>query len=217
MMRVKEMWASPTTPLLAGGGTGALHMPRGGVKHLTKMVEIAVLVALAGLAFLATGCYNERRAARAIDEIATFSGQQLAPPHSPLSISLQENQPRQPDQPADLRWQDSPVSDALTSTARRGWLDNLSANDPWRRHIFTPRSPGRQGAWHQQLGRIVDHRFSTFDKLEQFAATAKRAGVSALMLVQIQKTEACPGPWCDELSAAPQTALVPNYNRLQER
>ena len=49
--------------------------------------------------------------------------------------------------------------------------------------------------WHQQLARIVDHRFSTFDAFESYAVKAKKAGASALMLVQIQKTEACPGPW----------------------
>lgn len=35
-------------------------------------------------------------------------------------------------------------------------------------------------AWHQQLARIVDHRFSTLDELQRFALAAKRAGVSAL-------------------------------------
>ena len=50
-------------------------------------------------------------------------------------------------------------------------------------------------SWHQRLARIVDHRFSTFDELLTFALNAKKAGVSALMLVQIQKTEACPGSW----------------------
>ena len=55
------------------------------------------------------------------------------------------------------------------------------------------------GAWHQQLARIVDHRFTTFDELYTFATDAKKAGVSALMLVQIQKTEACPGPWYNGL------------------
>jgi hypothetical protein len=54
-------------------------------------------------------------------------------------------------------------------------------------------------AWHQQLARIVDHRFSTLDELVRFAREAKKAGVSALMLVQIQKTSACPGPWYNGL------------------
>ena len=64
------------------------------------------------------------------------------------------------------------------------------------------------GAWHQQLARIVDHRFTTFDELYTFATDAKKAGVSALMLVQIQKTEACPGPWynglqlCDHINGS---------------
>ena len=64
------------------------------------------------------------------------------------------------------------------------------------------------GAWHQQLARIVDHRFTTFDELYSFATDAKKAGVSALMLVQIQKTEACPGPWynglqlCDHINGS---------------
>jgi len=63
-------------------------------------------------------------------------------------------------------------------------------------------------AWHQQLARIVDHRFLTFDRLESFARKAKLAGVSVLMLVQIQKTEACPGPWynglqlCDHINGS---------------
>ena len=51
------------------------------------------------------------------------------------------------------------------------------------------------GAWHQQLARIVDHRFSTFDELFRFAVDAKRAGAGALMLVEIQKTAECPGSW----------------------
>lgn len=47
--------------------------------------------------------------------------------------------------------------------------------------------------WHQQTARTVDHRFSTFDEFASFARNSKKAGVSVLMLVQIQKTEACPG------------------------
>ena len=35
-------------------------------------------------------------------------------------------------------------------------------------------------AWHQQLARIVDHRFVSFARLQQFARDAKKAGVSAL-------------------------------------
>ena len=64
------------------------------------------------------------------------------------------------------------------------------------------------GAWHQQLARIVDHRFTTLDQLELFAAEAKLAGVSALMLVQVQKTAACPGNWynglqlCDHINGS---------------
>eukprot|EP00900_Chrysochromulina_parva_P027378 jgi/Chrpa1/9274/Chrysochromulina_OHIO_Genome00018311-RA len=54
-------------------------------------------------------------------------------------------------------------------------------------------------AWHQSLARIVDHRFSTFDELYRFATDAKKAGVSALMLVEIQDTRACPGPWYNGL------------------
>ena len=54
-------------------------------------------------------------------------------------------------------------------------------------------------SWHQQLARIVDHRFSTFDELLKFARDAKKAGVSALMLVEIQKTSMCPGPWYNGL------------------
>ena len=63
-------------------------------------------------------------------------------------------------------------------------------------------------AWHQQLARIVDHRFSSFDELLRFARGAKRAGVSALMLVDVQKTSQCPGPWynglqlCDHINGS---------------
>ena len=32
-------------------------------------------------------------------------------------------------------------------------------------------------AWHQQLARIVDHRFSTFKELKEFAQKAKVAGL----------------------------------------
>ena len=46
--------------------------------------------------------------------------------------------------------------------------------------------------WHQQLARIIDHRFRTFRDLEAFALNAKQAGVSALMLVQIQRTQVSP-------------------------
>ena len=64
------------------------------------------------------------------------------------------------------------------------------------------------GAWHQQMARIVDHRFSSFDELYAFALNAKKAGVSAVMLVEIQKTSACPGPWynglqlCDHINGS---------------
>ena len=54
-------------------------------------------------------------------------------------------------------------------------------------------------AWHQQMARIVDHRFSTFGELRRFALDAKKAGVSALMLVEIQNTRAGPGPWYNGL------------------
>lgn len=64
------------------------------------------------------------------------------------------------------------------------------------------------GAWHQQIARIVDHRFSTFAELSTFARNAKKAGVSALMLIEIQNTKACPGPWynglqnCDHINGS---------------
>ena len=64
------------------------------------------------------------------------------------------------------------------------------------------------GAWHQGLARIVDHRFTTLKELDSFARKAKQAGVSALMLVQIQKTSECPGPWynglqlCDHINGS---------------
>jgi hypothetical protein len=53
--------------------------------------------------------------------------------------------------------------------------------------------------WHQQTVRIIDHRFSTFDAFKTFGTNAKKAGVSALMLIQPHKTEACPGPWYNGL------------------
>merc|ERR1719327_612680 len=54
-------------------------------------------------------------------------------------------------------------------------------------------------AWHQQAARIVDHRFSTFAELRTFAMNAKKAGVSVLMLVQLQKSARCPGSWYNGL------------------
>ena len=63
-------------------------------------------------------------------------------------------------------------------------------------------------AWHQQMARIKDHRFSTFEAFETFARDAKQAGVGALMLVDIQKTEKCPGGWynglqlCDHINGS---------------
>lgn len=55
------------------------------------------------------------------------------------------------------------------------------------------------GAWHQQLARIVDHRFTTFAELKVFLTTAKQTGAGAVNLVQIQQTEDCPGPWYNGL------------------
>lgn len=55
------------------------------------------------------------------------------------------------------------------------------------------------GAWHQQLARIVDHRFTTFAELKVFLTAAKQAGAGAVNLVQIQQTEDCPGPWYNGL------------------
>ena len=60
-------------------------------------------------------------------------------------------------------------------------------------------SYGATRQWHQQLARIIDHRFRTFKDLEAFALDAKQAGVSALMLVQIQRAQSCPGPWYNGL------------------
>ena len=63
-------------------------------------------------------------------------------------------------------------------------------------------------AWHQQAARIVDHRFSTFTAMKSFARDAKKAGVSILMLVSVQKTSKCPGPWynglqlCDHINGS---------------
>jgi len=67
-------------------------------------------------------------------------------------------------------------------------------------------------AWHQSLARIVDHRFHSFDVLEDFALTAKKAGVSVLMLVEIHKTASCPGWWygglqlCEHINGSNPTA-----------
>ena len=81
------------------------------------------------------------------------------------------------------------------------------------------------GAWHQQLARIVDHRFTTLHELSAFARNAKKAGVGALMLVQIQKTEACPGPWynglqlCDHINGSypvPDGSLAEWQKMLEE-
>ena len=61
---------------------------------------------------------------------------------------------------------------------------------------------------HQQAARIVDHRFSTFTAMQSFARDAKKAGVSILMLVSVQKTSRCPGPWynglqlCDHINGS---------------
>jgi len=60
--------------------------------------------------------------------------------------------------------------------------------------------------WHQQLARIIDHRFSTFEEFRAFAQNAKQAGVSALMLVGVQNISQCPGGWygglqlCDHIN-----------------
>eukprot|EP01047_Picozoa_sp_COSAG01_P025890 COSAG01_NODE_1651_length_9623_cov_6.232045_1_plen_155_part_00 len=62
--------------------------------------------------------------------------------------------------------------------------------------------------WHQQAARIVDHRFRSFPELLTFARDAKQAGASVLMLVQVQKTAACPGSWysglqlCDHINGS---------------
>ena len=61
------------------------------------------------------------------------------------------------------------------------------------RWINTPR------AWHQQTARTIDHRFLDFPTLLTFARQSKLAGVSNLMLVQIQNTTSCPGGWYNGL------------------
>ena len=79
--------------------------------------------------------------------------------------------------------------------------DNLASNDGLA-FDDNPR------AWHQQLARIVDVRFNTFAHFAGFARDAKKAGVSALMLVQPQKTASCPGGWynglqlCDHINGS---------------
>ena len=80
-------------------------------------------------------------------------------------------------------------------------------------------------SWHQQIARIVDHRFKSFAELERFARTAKASGASVLMLVEIQKTASCPGPWynglqlCDHINGsypAPDGTLAQWQRMLEE-
>ena len=54
-------------------------------------------------------------------------------------------------------------------------------------------------AWHQQTARIKDHRFLDFPTMRDFARQQKAAGVSVLMLVQIHRTDQCPGVWYNGL------------------
>ena len=83
----------------------------------------------------------------------------------------------------------------LMNTARTAPIDDLV----WR---------DAPHAWHQQAARIVDHRFSTFTAMQSFARDAEKAGVSILMLVSVQKTSKCPGPWynglqlCDHINGS---------------
>lgn len=62
--------------------------------------------------------------------------------------------------------------------------------------------------WHQQVARIVDHRFKSFTETASFVANAKKAGVGAVMLVSPNKMEACPGGWynglqlCDHINGS---------------
>jgi hypothetical protein len=63
-------------------------------------------------------------------------------------------------------------------------------------------------SWHQRAVRILDHQFSTFAELKQFATNAKKAGVSVVQLVGVQKRASCPGPWygglqlCDHINGS---------------
>ena len=50
-------------------------------------------------------------------------------------------------------------------------------------------------AWHQQIARIVDHKFQNFSEFAKFSRIAKQAGVSVVNLVNPHKTAACPGSW----------------------
>ena len=50
-------------------------------------------------------------------------------------------------------------------------------------------------AWHQQAVRILDHQFRSFAELKIFATNARKAGVSVVQLVGVQKRASCPGPW----------------------
>ena len=54
-------------------------------------------------------------------------------------------------------------------------------------------------AWHQQAIRIVDHPFTTLVELREFGLQARKAGVSVVELVGVQKTKSCPGVWCGGL------------------
>lgn len=95
------------------------------------------------------------------------------------------------------------IMTSLSITASTSVDHNASAVD--ERDLQWTNDPKQ---WHQQTARIVDHRFTTFAELRVFANNAKRAGVSVLMLVEPQKTSACPGNWynglqlCDHINGS---------------
>ena len=69
---------------------------------------------------------------------------------------------------------------------------------PGDRHIHSTPTPELGGL--AMLGGLMGayalaNGLGTFDELFRFAVDAKRAGVGALMLVEIQKTAECPGSW----------------------
>lgn len=95
------------------------------------------------------------------------------------------------------------VAAAATSTIAQSPSDAVVEvmQEDWR-WVNNPK------AWHQQAARTVNHRFTTFADFAAFALDAKKAGVSVLMVMKVQKTASCPGPWyaglqmCDHINGS---------------
>lgn len=93
----------------------------------------------------------------------------------------------------------------LPASSGSGLVESLDLEQAVNQDLVWRESPQ---AWHQQTARIVDHRFTTFAELLSFARGARRAGVSVLMLVQLQASSACPGSWynglqlCDHINGS---------------